>query len=1420
MERPYSHSRPPTFSSKNKPPPLFSSSSSSSSFNNNNNNGGFFTTSYDDVFGGPPKFASSSSLAPRAEDYSEIFGGLRSSSSSSFRSSSSIPVLDLPAIPDDIHSAAVFFDYSEVFGGFNAVDFAVPFDQLFRPCHGSFCDADADADASSDEAWTPVGSESLSDDSDPFAFSEKSQCFSSENSHQPSQSKQFNVSYHKVNPGTSTYTPNTMHVAQLNDEPGYTCLVDEATCLREMGKEEVSPDVEGIAISMPSLSDLSQKHTSKAMSHSSYDATGTDLKPYNNERRSSKTTNAGVSHMNFAFASVSDINLVTEPSHLPPPSRTPPTVVDRDGGSGEPNSGLAASEKCGLEATVDGNLPSFFDMEVDASSSAAASAAAMKDVMDKAQAKFKAAKESRDRKDRVQNNGKLHLETDLNGEENIQGAHADCLYGDIKSHATTDRGSSKVKNSTKARHAKNASLDLLDILAGEHPFSEPGKPAATKQGKKSSLPLDNTLTDATGQWKEARQYYEFVNNDNTLLASQPPSNNGDAKAANTQQGGGDDNSDSAGEVCITAENRRRLKATKAVSRQGYYEKMVKVAQEVHDNVIYGHVEPDRRMKGLSQGNPGQQKPQLVNEPERNEIPLYKDQKLEVENQGEAIWQGEAGMRSKNLLEREECRKQSEACYSEQVDRNAEGPHESMFKLASELGMEKLLDAETVVRKGHEQRVEESCERQRTERVADVPKQKRNKETRQVVEKRSKDPSEGALTGDRMQTTETGKKDNTKDLKQMKAADQRLKKAFEDVSCTERLQRACESVETITSQNLQQKIDGCEKDPEEAVDAQGSMQTIENCVEFEKCQKDKEAQEDVRDRQRLYEASNLMVDNKDSEEGQKQNETKEKLQKNTGLEHESLQAHEPEKSTKIDENTGDKEDQKGAYRSHTKIKVEDEDHECDRSPDIELPTEDKHLKSSGEANLHEDDVELNMSCEFEKPPKTAAIITEMTAEKIFASGEFDLKEDNTKMVSVCNGNEQTLKEEKKKTAQLNSDPNLVKDHNVDIGVKRNVMGEGQFPVDHADKVRPTLAEGTNGFTEHTKKEEVVHSVLPEGKACFQNISHLPNLGQSIERKGKTIGRSCSSEDKDEDKERDLETERLRKLEEERERLREREKDRMAVELAVREARDRAYADARDRAERAALERATDEARQRAMAEARERLEKACAEARERSQADKERSVADKTSEARLRAERAAVERANAEARQRAIEKAKADRATFEARERMQRSVSEKYTSERDVIMRQSSFPTTSERFEAAYGEPAQRCKARLERHRRTVERVANALAEKNMRDLHAQREQAERTRFAETLDADIRRWSSGKEGNLRALLSTLQYWLAAIPLTEVITAAAVKKAYRKATLCVHPDKLQQRGATIQQKYICEKVFDLLKEAWNRFNSEEK
>ncbi|TYI88874.1 hypothetical protein E1A91_D03G013300v1 [Gossypium mustelinum] len=390
----------------------------------------------------------------------------------------------------------------------------------------------------------------------------------------------------------------------------------------------------------------------------------------------------------------------------------------------------------------------------------------------------------------------------------------------------------------------------------------------------------------------------------------------------------------------------------------------------------------------------------------------------------------------------------------------------------------------------------------------------------------------------------------------------------------------------------------------------------------------------------------------------------------------------------------------------------------------------------------------------------------------------------------------------------------------------------------NKDKYVSAQVVNESVETGRKPEAAKASVVDGKGSTQRTVHQVKVSQNMERKDKNIIESLTPEDKEAERlkrERELELERLRKIEEEIEREREREKDRMAVDSTVLEARERGYAEARERAEKAALERATTEARQRAMADARERLEKACAEAREKS-----------SMEARLRAERAAVERATAEARERAVEKIMAERAASEARERVERSMSDKFsTSSRNSVMRSSysssdlkdqhfqstnSFGGLRYPYASAYngveGESAQRCKARLERYQRTAERAAKALEEKNMRDLLAQREQAERNRLAESLDADVKRWSSGKEGNLRALLSTLQYILGPesgwqpIPLTEVITSAAVKKAYRKATLCVHPDKLQQRGASIHQKYISEKVFDLLKEAWNRFNSEER
>ncbi|KAI7731275.1 hypothetical protein M8C21_002551 [Ambrosia artemisiifolia] len=91
-----------------------------------------------------------------------------------------------------------------------------------------------------------------------------------------------------------------------------------------------------------------------------------------------------------------------------------------------------------------------------------------------------------------------------------------------------------------------------------------------------------------------------------------------------------------------------------------------------------------------------------------------------------------------------------------------------------------------------------------------------------------------------------------------------------------------------------------------------------------------------------------------------------------------------------------------------------------------------------------------------------------------------------------------------------------------------------------------------------------------------------------------------------------------------------------------------------------------------------------------------------------------------------------------------------------------------------------------------------------------------------LDSKIHMWSSGRTGNIRSLLSTLQLVLWAesgwkpVALDDIIEPNALKKSYNRAMLCLHPDKLQQKGIDSHKKYIAEKVLDILQEAWDHLN----
>ncbi|XP_004134908.1 uncharacterized protein LOC101213807 [Cucumis sativus] len=120
---------------------------------------------------------------------------------------------------------------------------------------------------------------------------------------------------------------------------------------------------------------------------------------------------------------------------------------------------------------------------------------------------------------------------------------------------------------------------------------------------------------------------------------------------------------------------------------------------------------------------------------------------------------------------------------------------------------------------------------------------------------------------------------------------------------------------------------------------------------------------------------------------------------------------------------------------------------------------------------------------------------------------------------------------------------------------------------------------------------------------------------------------------------------------------------------------------------------------------------------------------------------------------------------------------------------------------------------------------SAEVEERIWSAEEEKAESEKDMEMEDIDEDIKLWSSGKETNIRLLLSTLHHILwprsgwHVTPLTSLMEGSQVKKAYQKARLCLHPDKLQQRGATDMQKYVAEKAFTILQEAWTAFISQD-
>eukprot|EP00775_Hariotina_reticulata_P010949 gene10949-11103_t len=137
------------------------------------------------------------------------------------------------------------------------------------------------------------------------------------------------------------------------------------------------------------------------------------------------------------------------------------------------------------------------------------------------------------------------------------------------------------------------------------------------------------------------------------------------------------------------------------------------------------------------------------------------------------------------------------------------------------------------------------------------------------------------------------------------------------------------------------------------------------------------------------------------------------------------------------------------------------------------------------------------------------------------------------------------------------------------------------------------------------------------------------------------------------------------------------------------------------------------------------------------------------------------------------------------------------------------------------EPELRRQLRAARAAEKHAKMKAALAEKQAKEAEEvqRREQQQAHKLAHR--ERIETWRNKNKGNVRGLLSSLQTVLwedsgwKPIGMADLLERAQVRKAWMKANLLVHPDKVRQRNGGDEQVAIADMIFDALKEAWGQF-----
>ncbi|KAI0303919.1 hypothetical protein BC826DRAFT_1089214 [Russula brevipes] len=117
--------------------------------------------------------------------------------------------------------------------------------------------------------------------------------------------------------------------------------------------------------------------------------------------------------------------------------------------------------------------------------------------------------------------------------------------------------------------------------------------------------------------------------------------------------------------------------------------------------------------------------------------------------------------------------------------------------------------------------------------------------------------------------------------------------------------------------------------------------------------------------------------------------------------------------------------------------------------------------------------------------------------------------------------------------------------------------------------------------------------------------------------------------------------------------------------------------------------------------------------------------------------------------------------------------------------------------------------------------SEALTRLKQANQEAEAEEHARLELKDSVDSRLATWKNGKETNLRALVASLDTVLwpelgwQKVGMAELVTPNQVKIRYTKAIAKLHPDKLNVKNTTLEQRMVANGVFGTLNDAWNAF-----